>query len=95
MLLCLFSFDDIQVSTRGALLAVGSGAIASGIGYAIWYAALRGLTATWASIIQLSVPVLAAVGGVLFLSEVVSLRLVISALLILGGIALAVFSRAR
>ncbi len=95
LLLCVVFLDDIQLSVHGAVLAAGSGAFASGLGYAVWYAALKGLTSTRASIIQLAVPVLAAAGGVLFLAEEISLRLVISALLILGGIALAVRSRVR
>ncbi|KFN44545.1 DMT family transporter [Arenimonas oryziterrae] len=73
---------------RGALYAVASGAIASGLGYAIWYTALRGLRASSAASVQLSVPVLAAIGGVLFLGESLTLRLVVATLTILGGIAL-------
>jgi len=81
------------VSANGILLAIISGAITSGIGYVIWYAALKGLTATRAAMVQLAVPVLAAFAGVIFLSEAISLRLIISAILILGGISLAVTSR--
>jgi drug/metabolite transporter (DMT)-like permease len=79
-----------RVTAAGALLAVASGALASGLGYAAWHAALRGLTATRAALVQLSVPPLAALGGVAFLGEEVSLRLVVSAAAILGGIALSV-----
>jgi drug/metabolite transporter (DMT)-like permease len=82
-----------QLSARGLGLAVASGALASGGGYAIWYAALRGLSTTRAALVQLSVPPLAALGGVLLLGEDVTLRLVLSAAAILGGIALAVSSR--
>lgn len=82
-----------RLSAGGIALAVASGALASGGGYAIWYAALRGLTATRAALVQLSVPPLAALGGVALLREVVTLRLALSALAILGGIALAVTSR--
>ena len=63
-------------------------ALASGVGYALWYAALPGLTATLAATVQLSVPVLAAGGGVLFLSERVTYRLAVASVLILGGVAL-------
>ncbi len=77
-------------SSEGFALAVLSGAGTSGLGYVIWYAALQGLTATRAAIVQLAVPVLAAAGGVLFLSEPLSLRLLSSAIAILGGIAMAV-----
>jgi drug/metabolite transporter (DMT)-like permease len=76
-----------HASTRGVLLAAASGAIASGIGYSIWYTALRGLTATRAAVIQLSVPVIAAAGGVLLLGEAISTRLVVSTVAILGGVA--------
>jgi len=79
-----------RVTFAGALLAVASGALASGLGYALWYAALRGMTATRAALVQLSVPPLAALGGVALLGEEVSLRLGLSAAAILGGIALAV-----
>lgn len=77
------------VTPYGVLWAVLSGAVASGIGYSIWYAALRGHTSSSAAIVQLSVPVIAAVGGLLLLSEVLTLRLVIASVLILGGIWLA------
>jgi drug/metabolite transporter (DMT)-like permease len=79
-----------DMSLAGFMLACASGALASGLGYVIWYAALRHLTSTRAAIVQLSVPAIAALGGVLFLAESVSLRLVVSALLILGGVGLAV-----
>jgi len=77
---------------RGVLLAVTSGALASGAGYAIWYAALPALTATRAALVQLLVPVLAAAGGVALLGEAVPLRLPVAAALVLGGVALAVTS---
>ena len=77
----------------GCWYAVASGALASGVGYAMWYTALRGLSATSAATVQLSVPVLAAAGGVIFLGEVVTMRLVISAVAILGGIALVMAAR--
>ncbi|HLF73819.1 MAG TPA: DMT family transporter [Anaerolineales bacterium] len=91
----LVSGSGVQLSVDGILLAALSGTIASGVGYVIWYAALRSLTATRAAIVQLSVPVLAAWGGVIFLAEDLSLRLVLAAALVLGGIALAVMGRAR
>jgi len=77
---------------RGVLLAVASGALASGLGYAIWYAALPALTATRAALVQLLVPVLAAGGGVALLGEAIPLRLPVAAALVLGGVALAVTS---
>jgi drug/metabolite transporter (DMT)-like permease len=79
-----------RLSSAGVWLALASGAVASGLGYAVWYAALRGLTATRAAIVQLSAPPLAAAGAVVFLDESFSSRLLVASVLILGGIALAV-----
>ncbi len=79
-----------HVSAWGAGLAVISGALASGVGYAVWYAALPGLTRTRAAIVQLSVVPLAAAGGVAFLGERLTVRLVLCGAVVLGGIALAV-----
>lgn len=77
----------------GVLYAVASGVLASGVGYAIWYTALRGLKATSAASVQLSVPVIAAVGGIAFLGEAITLRLLIASVAILGGIALVILER--
>ena len=77
----------------GAIYAVISGAITSGLGYVIWYSALRGLKATSAATVQLSVPVLAALGGIIFLGEPITLRLVLASFAILGGIALVVIEK--
>jgi drug/metabolite transporter (DMT)-like permease len=77
-----------RTTTHGLILATVSGAVTSGIGYVIWYAALKGLTATKAAAVQLTVPVIAAVGGLLFMSEALSLRLVLASTAILGGIGL-------
>jgi drug/metabolite transporter (DMT)-like permease len=85
----------MRLGTAGVLLALASGVLASGLGYAVWYAALRGLTATRAAIVQLSVPPLAAAGGALVLGESFSLRLVVASLLVVGGIALAVIGHHR
>src|SRR5262245_12733328 len=79
---------DTRITPTGLALALASGAVTSGLGYAIWYAALRGLSAMRAAIVQLSVPPLAAGLAVLTLGEGVSLRLVLASVLILGGIAL-------
>ena len=80
-------------SLNGIWLAVASGAVMSGVGYAIWYSALKHLTATQAGVLQLSVPVIAAFGGVLFMQELLSFRLVLSLILVLGGIALVLLGR--
>jgi len=87
--------SQIAVSTKGILIALAAGAMTSGLGYVLWYTALRNLTATRAAVLQLLVPILAAVGGVVFLSEVISLRLVLSAIVVLGGIALALTAGRR
>jgi drug/metabolite transporter (DMT)-like permease len=84
---------SMQVSRTGVLLAVISGAVTSGLGYVIWYRALRGLSGVAASLVQLATPVLAAVGGILFLAEPLSGRLAVSAALVLGGIGVAVVTR--
>jgi drug/metabolite transporter (DMT)-like permease len=86
---------QIHLSPKGVLLAVLSGAIASGIGYSVWYAALRFHTATRAAVFQLSVPALAALGGVIFLTENVSLRLILASALILGGIGLVIAGKKK
>ncbi len=91
----LVLLNGVHLSASGVVLAVLSGAVASGVGYVIWYAALAGLTATRAAIVQLSVPVLAAWGGVAFLAEEVSWRLILAGALILGGIALAIARRRK
>lgn len=91
--LVLFLLAAQYVSPRGMLLAGASGALASGIGYSLWYAALRHLPRTRAAIVQLAVPVLAAAGGIVFLYESASTRLVVSGLVILGGVALALLTR--
>jgi drug/metabolite transporter (DMT)-like permease len=77
----------------GLIYAIISGAIASGVGYAIWYTALPGLKATGAATVQLSVPVLAAIGGILFLGEPLTLRFMLVAASVLGGILLVIVER--
>ena len=86
-------YSKASVDTMGIAYAVASGAITSAVGYAIWYTALPALKATSAATVQLSVPVIAAVGGVLLLGEPLTLRLVSCSMAILGGIALVVRRR--
>ncbi|HVF72962.1 MAG TPA: DMT family transporter [Chthoniobacterales bacterium] len=93
LLLSLATFSSARADVAGIAYAVASGAIASGIGYAIWYSALPGLRATAAGSVQLSVPVLAALGGIIFLSEPITLRLVLASLAVLGGIGLVLAER--
>ncbi|MEM9066556.1 MAG: DMT family transporter [Planctomycetota bacterium] len=83
------------VSLDGVVLAMASGVLTSGVGYVIWYAAMTGLSDTAKSMVQLSVPVLAAIAGVLFLGEVLEFRLVVSGLLVLGGLGLALWRTAK
>jgi drug/metabolite transporter (DMT)-like permease len=85
--------DGLHLSTRGFILAILSGALASGVGYSVWYAALKYHTSTRAAVLQLAVPVIAAVGGVILLSETANRRLLIAAVLVLGGIMLAIFTK--
>ncbi len=81
-----------HLETHGVVLAVVSGALTSGLGYVAWYAALRSLSATRAALVQLLVPVITVTGGMLVLREPLSLRLVLSAAIMIGGTALALTS---
>ena len=85
--------SEQHVTPRGMALAVASGAIASGLGYVIWYAAVRRLAALRAAAVQLSVPVIAAFGGILLLGEHMSTRLALASGAVLGGIAIVLRSR--
>ncbi|MFI8744820.1 EamA family transporter [Pseudomonas sp. NPDC077186] len=95
LLLALALLPRLSWDAPGLLYAVLSGAVTSGVGYAIWYSALPGLRASQAATVQLSVPILAALGGALLLGEALSLRLLLSASAVLGGIALVLGSRQR
>jgi drug/metabolite transporter (DMT)-like permease len=88
--LSLLMLHDATLDKAGVWYAIASGALASGVGYAIWYMALPALTATNAAIVQLSVPVIAALGGIVFLKEPLSLRLLLASMAVLGGIALVI-----
>jgi drug/metabolite transporter (DMT)-like permease len=94
-LISIAATHRVHFTARGALLALASGAVTSGLGYVIWYAALRGLTATRAAAVQLAVPVIAALGGALVLSETLTLRLAAAGALVLGGVALVLVARRR
>ncbi len=89
------AWGQLSLSTSGILLATASGALASGLGYTIWYSALKYLSATRAALVQLSVPAIAAAGGVVFVAEEITLRLAISSSIILGSIALGTISRTK
>lgn len=93
IVLLVLMMSQLQLSTQGVILAVLSGGIASGVGYTIWYSALRGLSSTQAAVLQLLVPVIAAMGGVIFMGEAITSRLLFSGVMILGGILLVVIGR--
>jgi len=91
----IFFAGSLKISVHGAILAALSGAVASGVGYAVWYAVLKYHSATRAAVLQLSVPAIAAVGGIVFLAEAFTPRFAIASVLILGGIAMTIFGRRR
>lgn len=91
----LLFIDKVHINTSGLALAVASGALTSGIGYVIWYAVLPQLSALRAATVQLSVPLIAAFGGVVFLSEALTPRLTMASAAILGGIALVLVRRSH
>lgn len=93
IILSALAFRQFTWAGEGIIYAVLSGGLASGVGYAIWYAVLPSLKATTASTVQLSVPVLAAAGGLVILGEMLTLRLVVSSIAILGGIALVILEK--
>jgi drug/metabolite transporter (DMT)-like permease len=95
MFLNVIVSSSARATGRGLLIALIAGGITSGLGYAIWYRALRGLTATTAAVLQLSVPVIAAGGAVALLDETVSPRLVVAAIAVIGGVSLVLSQRAR
>jgi drug/metabolite transporter (DMT)-like permease len=91
--LSILMHDGASLDSAGFWYAVSSGALTSGIGYAIWYTTLPALKATSAATVQLSVPVIAALGGIVFLGEPLTLRLVLASVAILGGIALVIMEK--
>lgn len=88
--LTLLMLKDTSLDKEGFWYAVASGALTSGLGYTLWYTALPALKVTHAATVQLSVPVIAAAGGVIFLGEPITLRLLFASAAILGGIALVI-----
>lgn len=95
LVLCLPFIENLRLDGWGAFYAVFSGAVASGLGYAIWYSALRGLSAMQASTVQLSVPILASLAGVVLLSEPLTLRIAVASVAVLGGISLVLRTKAK
>jgi len=94
-LVSVIMLPKMHLDSLGVIYAVISGAITSGLGYVIWYAALAGLKAASAATVQLSVPVLAATGGILLLGEPITLRYVIASIAVLGGIFLVVIEKRK
>lgn len=92
LIIATIFLNPIDLTERGLILALLSGLLTSGLGYVIWYIVLKELQTSTAAIIQLSVPVIAALGGVSFLGEILSLRLGVASVLIFLGIALKVKS---
>ena len=95
LVVLVFMQDGLHSQPAGVALALGSGALASGVGYALWYTVLPYLSQTQAGNVQLSGPIIAAFGGVVFMSEDITLRLVIATCLSLGGIALVIGTRSK
>lgn len=95
VVLSVVAYGQFSIDAAGAVYAIMSGALASGVGYAIWYAALPALNVTVAATTQLSVPVIATLGGAVLLDEPVSMRLVLTSLAILGGIALVILNKRK
>lgn len=93
LVLSVLMLGRFQLDSAGVVYAVASGAVTSGLGYAIWYMAVPALKAATAATVQLTVPVIAAIGGILLLSEPLTLRLVLAALAILGGIWLVIHQK--
>ena len=93
LLLNLLMFKGDALDSAGIWYAIGSGALASGLGYAVWYTVLPVLKATKAATVQLSVPALAALGGITFLGEAINLPLILSSMAILGGVALVLLEK--
>ena len=93
VVLIFLTVDTTKVTPDGIILALISGAITSGLGYAVWYAALAGLSITQASALQLTVPIIAAFGGIIFSSEQITATLLVSSTLVLGGILLVILTK--
>ncbi|MDC8831157.1 DMT family transporter [Alteromonas sp. chi3] len=95
VLLLVACWPEAGADADGIAYAVASGALASGVGYALWYTILPHIAAIKAATLQLSVPVLAVLGGWLFLNEAVTFRILVSSLLVLGGVAMVIWVRSK
>lgn len=95
LILSLALIQRLDISSQGVALAIASGALTSGLGYVIWYTVLHNISTTRAASLQLLVPAIAALGGVLFLSEQITLRLVLSSIMMIGGVGATVVFKTR
>jgi len=95
ILLSVLLHSNANLEIAGVWYAIVSGAVASGLGYAVWYSVLPALKAPTAASVQLSVPVIAALGGIIILGESLTVRFVLASLAILGGIALVILSKSH
>lgn len=95
LILPMYLLLEFEISLTGALLAISSGALASALGYVIWYRAVVNMNALQAGVVQLTVPVLTVLGGVMFANEVLTLDLVVAQILILGSVASIIMSKSR
>lgn len=93
IILVIVTFPHARLSNEGILLAVLSGAVTSGIGYAVWYMALKDLTISKAVVVQMLVPVIAAAGGILFAHETIPQRMLLASIMILGGILMVIMRK--
>ena len=95
IILCLIFIKQSHIEISGAMLAMTSGAVTSALGYALWYETQKELSATKSAILQLTVPALAAAGGIIWIDEPLTLRFIVSGVLILGGVALAIIAKEK
>ena len=93
LVLSAVALPQLHLTSSGVLYAVASGALTSGVGYAVWYRVLPTLQATHAATVQLSVPVIAALGGIVLLGETATWPMLLSACAIMGGIALVIWNK--
>lgn len=93
--LFLIMLPTVHITAQGVFLAVVSGGVTSGLGYALWYGIVKNFSSIQAGVVQLLVPIIAAIGGVVFAGEVLSIHLGISALLTLGGVAMVMLAQSR
>jgi drug/metabolite transporter (DMT)-like permease len=93
LILMVFTLNNANITWEGGLLAVLSGTVTSGIGYVVWYIALKDISVTQAAVVQLFVPILASIGGVIFTNELMTLHLITSSILVLGGILIVIVGK--